>query len=170
MTLPTFFSVTPVAPFINTYDPDNSSAPYAYARIYTYGGFTRDHNPYRIGDQYNNNEIIVGYDAVPLADQDLYLKGHPFRCCIMRLCFGAYNVSTENQFLLLFELRGIWGAPSALFFVGLDLVDTTELSGVEKHAILLDCPGPSSIEMWVRLASNDWSAAMAFRGVDCYLL
>ena len=170
MTLPTFFSVTPSAPSINTYDPANPSAPYAGAWFYTFGGFARYYNPYRIGDQYNNNEIIVGYDAVPLADQDIYSKGHPYRCCVMKLYFSAYNVSTENQFLLLFELRGLWGPASAQFFVGTDLVDTTELTGVETHAILMDCPGPGGISMYVRLASNNWSAAMAFRGVDCYLL
>lgn len=170
MTLPTFFSVTPRTPYINTYDEANSGAPYTYAYIRTYGGMAFEYNPYRIGDQYNNDEIIVGCDAVLPTDQDLYSKGHPYRCCVMRLYFGAYNVSTENQFLLLFELRGLWGAPSAQFFVGTDLVDTTELSGVETHAILMDCPGPGEINMYVRLASNSWNAAMAFRGVDCYLL
>ena len=121
-------------------------------------------------DQYNNDEIILGYDAVPLTEP-LYSSGsNPYQHCMIYLYFSASNVSTENQFLLVFGLRGLWGPAHAQFFVGGQEVGSEELDGDEQHAILLDCPDYGYVSVLVRLASSSHWAAMAFKGVDCYLL
>lgn len=172
MAIQSFVSVDPQNPWANTYDAANPNAPYAYGYMYSFGGVSLFYNPWRVGDQYNNNEIIVGYDAVPLADQDLYASGdHPFKNCTIYAGFNAYNVTDQNQFLLLFDLRGIQGDPTAQFFVGADLVDSEPLAGNEQHAILIDSPGTTAyITVIIRLASPNWNAAMGFKGMDCCLL
>ena len=172
MTIQPLISVAPQKPSDNSYDPANPSAPYGVGYLYSWGGHSSYADPWRIGDQFNNNEIIVGEDAVPLDNQDLYAGGdHPWRRCTIRFVFSGFNVTTENQYLLLFDMRGIWGDPTAQFFVGTDLVSKELLTGNEQHAILLDCPGAATyVYVHVRLASpNSW-AAMGFKGVDCHLL
>ena len=89
----------------------------------------------------------------------------------IRVKFYGYNVSTENQYLLLYSLRRVTQAITAQFFVGNNLVDTREIVGDEQVAILLDCPGEGSqADLIVRLASDTTWAAMGFKGVDCFLL
>lgn len=172
MPIQSLVSIDPLTPYANTYDAANPDAPYAYGYMYTFGGMTLNGGYWRFGDQHNNNEIILGYDAVPLADQELWAAGdHAYRHCTIVVGFAAYNVSDQNQFLLLFGLRGIQGEPTAQFFVGADLVDSELLTGDEQHAILIDSPGTSAfINVYIRLASPYWTAAMGFRGMDCFLL
>ena len=172
MALQSLFSTSPSVPLVNTYDPAKPNAPYAYALSRTYGGTTSVEYPSRFGDQIGNDEIILGYDAVPLADQDLGLAGgyQHQRCTIITSFVGA-NVTVENQYLLVFGLRAIHWEPSVQFFIGNELVDTNLVTGDEQHALLLDCPGPGIwVEVIARLASPNWWAAMGFRGVDCHLL
>lgn len=174
-TLQTFFSLTPLSPWVYTYDAANPDAPYSTAYLYTGGGVTYPQGyglDLRFVDQYNNDEIIVGWDAVPLDNQELYAGGDsPYHHSMIRLTFTGRNVSTQNQYLLIFGFRGIANNPSAQFFIGADLVDTVELTGNEQHAILLDCLGNgSTVDIYVRLASPSIWALMGFKGVDCYLL
>ena len=93
------------------------------------------------------------------------------RCCV-NISIKGTNVSTENQYLLLFGLRGIFGEPTAQFFVGTDLVNTEVLSSRDEQvAILLDCPGSNvDVQVYVRLASAQWYGTIGIKGVDCFLL
>jgi hypothetical protein len=172
MALEPFFSLSAAKPYVNTYNSANPTAPYCRAYLYQFGMVSMYPSSWRLSAQLNNDELIMGYDAVPLADQNLYSEGHPYKQCVTRIYFHVYNVTTENQFLLMSQLRGIQGTPTAQFFVGSDLVDTEEILGIEQHAILMECPsGPTaSISTYIRLASPSWSAAMALKGIDCYLL
>ena len=170
MSLPTFFSISPLNPYYQGYDAANPSAPYANAYSYICGTIVWYYSSRSLAYQHANDMVIMGYDAVPLTNQDLWTP-HPYQACMSRIYFYGVNVNTENQYLLIFELKQIAGTPHAQFFVNNDLVDTVQVTGIEQHAILLDCPGDGSgVSVWVRLASPSWTAAMAFRGVDCYLL
>ena len=171
MALEPFFSLTPNTPNGNTYDPANPSAPYATGILNCYG-VVIGWGTWSLASQSANNEALLGYSATGLTDQtisntvnDLYGRSS------LRIWFTGQNVSTENQYLLLFALRGVQGSPTAQFFVNGALVDTEELSGNEQVAVLLDCPGSGvRTTVHVRLASASYWAIMGFKGVDCYLL
>jgi hypothetical protein len=70
MALNPFFSLSAVNPEAYTYNPASPNDPYAYAYLYSYGGHTRYYSPYKLQDQVNDDQIIVGYDAVNLADEN----------------------------------------------------------------------------------------------------
>ena len=170
MALQPFFSLTPLSSYAHTYDAANPAAPYTLAYLNSFGGATgpgwRD-----LAYQYNNDEIIVGYDPVDLTDQTIgIVVNDVYRRCSILIRFVGNNVSTENQYLLLFALHGL-EASAAQFFVGADWVRTEPLSRDEQVAILLDCPGSGVYtHVCVRLASAYHYAAMGFKGMDCYLL
>ena len=170
MSLPTFFSVTPLNPRAYTYDPANSTAPYAHAHSCIYGATVLPWGNLTLAYQNANDMVIMGHDAVPLENQDLWTP-HPYQTCVLNIFFWGTNVSIENQYLLIFELHQISATPHAQIFVNSDLVDTVQVTGIEKHAILLDCPGSNiPVCVWIRLASLQCYSMMAFRGVDCHLL
>lgn len=174
MTLQPLFSLTPLNPRVYTYDPAHPDAPYALARLTSFGGITSSFNPYRLENQFSNNALILGGDPVDPAEQTISdLSADFYRRCTLRFYFYARNVTTENQYLLLFSLRSYLspGTPGAQFFVGTDLVRSEEVSGQEQVAILLDVPGDGiPVYVYVRLASASPSALLGFQGMDCYLL
>ena len=172
MALESFFSLTPLQPRVSTYDAANPDGPYAFASLYTYGGYMRASSPNRIGDQSNNDEIIVGWNPVALTEQTIGdVVDDVYRRCAIRVYLNVSNVSTKNQLLLLFGLRDITGVPSAQFFVNTDWVRTEELAGEEQVAMLMDCPASNFwTQVYVRLASPNYYASMGFKGVEGYLL
>lgn len=173
MALNTFFSLSASQPYVNTYNtmtPDD--APYAVAYLWTAGGTTISNNPWRLGDQKDNDELILGYNPADPADQTIAnIVNDMYRRCFVRITFTPYNVSDKNQFLLVFGLRNR-SLAHAQFFIGADWIRTEELgSGDDQVAILIDSPGTASyIQVYVRLASPNYYGRMGFLGVDCYLL
>ena len=108
MTLQPFFSLSPLDPYAYTYDAANPNAPYAHALQYSFGGMTLYTYPHRLDDQYNNEELILGYDPVDPAEQTIGdLVADVYRRSALRIYFTGNNVSTENQYLLLFSIRSI---------------------------------------------------------------
>jgi len=172
MALEPFFSLTPVSPTDYTYDPANPNAPYASGYFYAYGGIAFYYSPYRLNDQATNDEIILGYDAVDPAEQNIgSVANDIYKRCAIRVAFAGYNVNANDQYLLLFALRGLSKDVTAQFFVGADLVRAESLSGDEQVAILLDVPGDGSlVYIYVRLASPHYWVQMGFKGMECYLL
>ncbi len=172
MALQTFFSLTPKSPRVNSYNSANPTAPYVNAYLYSYGGITFSSGYWTLAGQYNNDEIIVGYDPVGLNEQTISNTINDiYRRCVIRIYFYGKNVSTENDYMLLFALRGIGGNPNAQFFIGSDLVRTEPLTADEQVPILIPCPGDGiGIKVYIRLASDSYYARMGFKGVDCYLL
>lgn len=172
MALETFFSLTPKESMVYTYDASNPNVPYTSAYLYCWGGYTHPRGVNSFTSQYNNNEIVLGYDPVGLSEQTITNYQNDFyRRNTIRVFFQPKNVSLKNQFLLLFALSGITGNPNAQFFVGADHVRTELLAGDEHVAILMDYPSVNpSIVVYVRLASDIHNAQMGIKGVDCYLL
>jgi len=175
MDLHPLFSLRPLAPLAFTYDPANPNAPWALAFFETYGGIT---NMFpllgsALTDQYNRDEIALGDDPVELKYDEIYSLDHLRRHCSIWGFFIGMNVSKDNQYLLLFSLRRIYGSAWAQIFAGLELVRKEKLSGQEQIAILLDSPGDGiPLTVGVRLATDKNSAhvAMGFNGMQCYLL
>ena len=172
MALEPFFSLTPLHPRVYTYDPSKPGEPYVYAYMDSFGGVTRNYDPCQLADQHSNDELILGYDPVDPADQSIVTTATPiFRSNTIIFFFRGTNVSTENQYLLLFSLRGLFGTPIVQFFAGTTLVRSEELSGEEQVAILMDVPGDrASNSFYLRLASPDYYSMFGFKGMDCYLL
>jgi hypothetical protein len=172
MTLQPFFSLTPLNPYDYTYNAAQPNAPYASAHLSSYGGVSFHYAPYRLPDQHSSDEILLGYDPVDLTDQTISnFVTDGYRRNTLRFYLYGYNVSTENQYLLLFSLRYRGGTPSVQFFVGTELVRIEELDGEEQVAILMDVPGNGvGTAVFVRLASSDYYSMFGFKGMDCYLL
>ena len=172
MSLDPFFSLTPNNPLANTYDAANPNAPWAYGYFYSFGGFSYGgFSPYRLQDQSANDEIIVGYDPVAPGDGTINSISDDFyrRCTIYAYFYGT-NVATDNQYLLLAQLNGLYQA-TAQFFVGTELVREEAISGEEQVAVLMDVPGSGVlVNFYIRLASTSSYASMGFKGLDCYLL
>jgi hypothetical protein len=165
------FSLTPLSPTVTTYDPANPTAPYGEAYFSTYGGYTDALPGRQLRDQYNNDEVILGFDAVPQSQPVFSGDDSPHRHCSLELYFRGVNVSTENQYLLLFSLRNIAGEPQAEFILGSEIVDTETITGSEQHALMFDCPGDDTwSRVIVRLASPYYASRLGFKGLDCVLL
>jgi hypothetical protein len=169
MALEPFFSLTPLNPRTFTYDPSKPDEPYAIASMDCYGVMSLNHDPNRLADQYRNNELLLGYNPVDPADQTMDTEF--YRQNVVRFVFVATKVSTDNQYLLLFSLRGVIGPPIIQFFAGASLVRSEELSGEEQVANLMDVPGDRvTTQVYLRLASSVCTIAFWMKGMDCYLL
>ena len=170
------FSVDPLNPSANTYDPANPTAPWGWGNLYSWGGKTYPSSiPLgELAHQHGNNEIIIGNDAVPPSTPLYPGLDSPWRHCAFYVSSGGKNVTTKNQYLYIFALRGDNGSPTAQFWVGNQEVDSELLTvgqNVEQHAILLDVPGDGHwVNIYIRLVSDKEWSAMGFRGMTCYLL
>ena len=171
MPITPFFSLSGLNPFDYQVNPGSPGGPYANAWLYTGGGTTYPVVG-NLTQQNIDDEIIIGGANVPTSDVTITTftdwRSHSY----IRVYFDAHNVSTENQYLLLYSLRQVYQNydTTAQFFVGNNLVDTREIVGDEQVAILVDCPGEGYVDFIVRLASNNPWSEMGFKGVDCYLL
>ncbi len=174
MALNSFFSLSAVNPFVYTYNPANPNDPYVHAYLYSYGGHTRSYFPYRLPNQVNDDQIIVGYDAVDLADEnDITNYADEIRKrCVIQTFFRGRNVTTAQQYLLVFKFHKLVDNTAVQFFIGTDWVRTEPLNNTDDQvALLIDVPGNN---MWVyvyaRLAADYPARSMGFKGVECYLI
>jgi hypothetical protein len=171
-----FFSLSPLSPFVDTYDPANRSARSVSASISTYGGATKPYARERLEDLYANDQILLWGDPVdPETEQTITGTPDIYQHCAVNLNFSCTNVTTANQYLLVFRLKSMTGTPVAQFFVGTSMVHAETLtdSPYDDIAILADAPGGGwAINIYVRLAApspfSHWG--FYFKGVDCYLL
>jgi hypothetical protein len=174
MAIKPFFSLSAVKPSETTYDPANTNDPYAHAYLKSYGGVTRYYTPYRRQDQVNDDQIIIANDAVDLADEndinnytnDLYKR------CVIYTFFSGVNVTTAQQYLLIFEFHKLYDNTAVQFFVGTDWVRTEPLNNTDDQvALLIDVPGNNMwVSVYARLAADHNRKSMGFRGVECFLI
>lgn len=174
MAIEPFFSLTPLSPTAHTYDPAQPDAPYASAGMRTFGGHTRRYEPYRLADQASNDEIILGYNPVELDDQEIVsVDDDVFRRSAVYIWFHGYNVTADNQYLLVFGLRDHGYRPDVQFFVGLDFVrQDTVTSMNDQVAILIDADPNQFNNLFMRLAAPEEQhyERVGFLGLTCYLL
>ena len=167
------FSLSPLNPKEYTYDPANPTSPYFSSSLYCTGVYNSI-DSYSLETQYNNNEIILGFNPVATNDQTVSsIIDDLIRHSVIQVYFRGINVNTNNQYLLLFALRGGLYASEAQFFIGTDLIRIEPIASNadEQIAILMDCPGNNkSTNIFVRLASDSYYAKMTFKGLDCFLL
>jgi hypothetical protein len=175
MSLDPFFSITPISVSDFTYNPANADAPYAYANLRTWGVYTM-YGGRSLANQANQDRILLAYDPVPDTDQTLTnWNADVLRRCAARIFFRGTNVSTLNQYLLVFRLGREFGSPTAQFFVGTQFVRAEALTQepYDDVAILLDTPGDDIVVgVTVRLAAGPITTTHGFyfMGVDGYLL
>jgi len=179
MAMDPFFSLTPQAPFVYSYDAAAPAAPYAMASLASYGGLSWSFDPYRLQDQVANDELIVGRDAVPLEHRTMAsFTNDLYRRCGFSVGWYGYNIPPDGQFLVVVQLRGIRDA-TAQFFVGTEFVRAEAIAGDAHVALLIDVPQPvettgslviTQVSMGIRLASSWPDARLGFRGVVCYLM
>lgn len=163
-----FCSVTPMRPSGSTYDPSSPSSPYGVAFLFTYGGYTYYYGDNSLPSQADRDEIILKYAPAPPSEVTVSGSGDLRRYCTVEVVFRGHNVTTAHQYLALFSVRGLG---SVQIFLGYDLLQTEDLSGDDRIAILMDCPGEGvHVRLYLRLASDDPDAELRFSGMDCYLL
>ena len=171
MTLQPFFSVNPLQPIDHTYNPAQPNSPWAVGRFHSYGGTTKQYSPYRLTDQHNNNELILGYAPANSGNRTVSVPEDVYRFSAMKLVFYGENVRSDNQYLLLFSIRHLSGLTYAQFYVGNKLVRVEEVDGEEQVAIVMDVPGDGAIVyVLMRMESPSLYSAICFKGVTCYLL
>ena len=174
MALEPFFSLTPLSPSTYTYDPAQPDAPHVYAAMRTFGGHTRQSPPYSLADQAANDEIILGYDAVELDDQEILSDDeHVFRRSAAYFWFHPYNVTADNQYLLVFGLRDHGHRPDVQFFIGLDFIrQDTVANWNEQIAILIDAVPNQRVNLFMRVAAPEeqYYTRVGLLGFTCYLL
>jgi len=169
MSLDTFLTLTPLTPFATTYDPSHSGSPYGRGFLHFYGVYVGDrYNNDTLEWQYNSNEVLLAFDPVPLSNKVL---GSYYNRCTMELMVQSFNVSLENQYLMIFHLNAPFGEPTAQFFVGTKLVREEIIGGEEQVALLMDVPGNDIwVNVTVRLASIANLYKLGIKGVDIFLL
>ncbi|MHC4956301.1 MAG: hypothetical protein ACYTGZ_20865 [Planctomycetota bacterium] len=175
MSLDPFFSLTPRSPQYNGYNPSAPTEPYAYAYLYAYGVHTYSGSGLSLEEQHANDELMVAYNPVLDSNQTVAGYGDDVRRrSAVLVSLRGINVSTVNQYLLVFRLAKRIGSPIAQIFMGTQFVraETLTASPYDDIAILVDVPGN---EVWtfpiVRLATttNEYRGFL-FKGVDGYLL
>ncbi|MCK5280742.1 MAG: hypothetical protein KAK04_19450 [Cyclobacteriaceae bacterium] len=168
------FEISPLSPSYSGYDPATPNGPYANAYLYTYGGITMHYGNWPLQSQYNNDEIIIGYNPVSLSDTNniTNFSDQIHRKCSIVLNTYLYNVLADSQLLIVFGFRNIQSNSHLQFFVGTDLVRTEIIDGTEQIAILLDHPGGINpyIYIYARLASNNYYSAVGFSGATGYII
>jgi hypothetical protein len=163
-----FCSVTPMQPSGSGYDPASPSSPYGVAGLFTYGGYTYYYGDNSLPSQAERDEIILKYAPAPPSEVTVRGIDDLRRYCTVEVVFRGHNVTTAQQYLALFSVQG---SGTLQIFLGYDLLQTEDLSGDDKIAILMDCPGDGvHVFLFLRLASDDSAAELRFRGMDCYLL
>ena len=168
------FEISPLSPSYSGYDPATPNGPYAYSEFSTFGGLIMPYGNWPLQSQYNNDEIIIGYNPVSLSDTNNITNviDQIYRKCSIALFTRLYNVPTDSQLLIVFGFKRYGGNPQLQFFVGTDLVRTEIIDGTEQIAILLDHPGTTNpyIQIYARLASNNYYSAVAFSGASGYII
>lgn len=175
MSLQPFFSLSALSPSAYTYDAANPTDPYASAFLYTIGGYAGIGSN-SLTSQHTNDRILLAYD--PVADTNQAVSSFAndvFRHASVYAPFRGRNVSTINQYLLVFRLARAFGSPIAQFFVGTQFVRAEPLTASphDDVAILLDVPGDgTTVYPIVRLAASGSGIYHGFyvMGMDCYLL
>lgn len=176
MALTAQFSISAANPSGHGYS--GAGNPYLFGGLLSYGGYTSLGTRYRLGDQYSNDELIIGFDPVDLADEsditnyidDLYRRN------TYRLLVGAYDVRADHQFLFVFGFTnpaaGIFPA-GVQFFVGAEWVQSEPIDDdVETVALLVDSPGDgfTSFDIFIRLAAEAPYARIGLTGIEGFLL
>ena len=168
------FEISPLSPSSSGYDPATPNGPYVNANFSTFGGLTMSYGSWPLQSQYNNDEIIIGYNPVSLSDTNniTNVPDQIYRKCSIYLYTSLYNVPADSQLLIVFGFRKFSGNPQLQFFVGTDLVRTEIIDGTEQIAILLDHPGGINphIYIYARLASDYSYSAVAFSGATGYII
>lgn len=174
MSLTPFFSLSAVSPKVNTYDPASSGEPYASAWMSVYGLHAKSWSD-TLAEQVAGDRLLLAYDPVEHTNDQVTYNNDVMERCSVLTTFAGHNVSTSNQYLLVYRLKRALGAPIVQFFSGLTLLSSVELksSSTEDAAILIDVPGDGySMYTGLRLAADSPHSyhGFYFMGVDCYLL
>jgi hypothetical protein len=77
------------------------------------------------------------------------------------------NANTENQYLLIFHVKGD-GPIKAAFYLNGNFLRSEKVVGDETIAILVDCPEPNT--WWWVYMFHEGYGYLEFKGIECYIL
>lgn len=175
MALEPSITLTGKNPYVTSYSAAAPNAPYLSAYFFGYCGFIAGAAPFRLADQYVNDEVIVGGRAINLAGPAPGGFTENYSC--IDVSVTGRNVTANNQYLLVFSLRGIWPNTHVKFYpgwFGVPPLRTEPLPATPQNiALLVDCPGDGR-NVWITavLASpgGGVEGKMGFRGMSGYIL
>jgi hypothetical protein len=158
------FTLTPLNPYSNSYDNVNEEyTHYAYLKCFgAYVHFTLTKN---LPAQYNENKIVLG--CIPIdtpASTDFPYPYYKHSCAYISF---KTNATTEDQYLLVYTLKGSGNARAA-FFINGNLVRSEQIDGEENIAILVDCP--ESQTWWYSYIFLEGGGILEFKTLECYVL
>jgi hypothetical protein len=171
------FSLTPRVPAQNGFS--GLQNPYLYGALLSFGGNTTATGRFTLGSQYNNDELIIGYDPVDPSDEsdlsDIHddLRRHD----AFWLYVLGIRVKTDEQLQFVFEFT----KPSvhtsvAQFFVGSAWARSERIDDpTETVALLIDAPpsdqyGQTRLDIFARLASYAPEARIGIKQIDGYII
>ena len=169
MAVQPLISLSSLNPDFDGVGPGNT---YFEASLQIFGGLSGAISP--LSAQFNANEVVLGHDAVGLADETLTSIANDIhgRCAIQMNLYGE-GLDTSKHLMLIFQLKSITGPPNAAtaqFFVGANLDHSKEIDVYgEPEPVLLEVPDMEvDLYFYARLAGPTQYARMGFAGVDCY--
>ncbi len=175
MPIELFFSLTPKEPRWDTrYTAHPPDAPNTWASLVTVGGYTAP-NRLELERQYEDDEILLGPDAVAADNTGAGPLDDRARHCGAFITWNPNNVVDSNQYLVIFRLRYTGGGtiPVAQFFIGEDLIRTDPITSdpYDEVGFVIEAPGSNMIHTWVRLASeNGRQTRIYFKRFECWLI
>jgi len=165
MTTP-WFSLSPKHP-VHSVPPSTEPTAFAYQSCF---GVTFGSGNYSLEAQYAADEAVF-HSRHHLVDAAATSPAPYGSVNSVQIAFLGYNVTTENQYLLIFDLEG--HNCQAKIYVNRTLVQTEPLSGTKQVSLLIDCPGPevyTYITIEHAKTPEGGHGYMRYRGVDCYLV
>jgi len=98
MSLEPLFSLSPRNPSYSGYDSSSPSSPYANAVFFTMGGFIQHSGYLALENQYHQDEIIIGFDAVDPSNENLGAPEDTLKKNIISIGWEAKHVDEGKQF------------------------------------------------------------------------
>ena len=167
MPLSPTFSLTPRNPSTASWNSEIGDYNH-YATLHCLGVFLGAYHNDNLNHQYDHDKArlkCIGINIpAPITMPDLFWKHS-----VALLGFKT-KATTEDQYLLIFHVRGMYGARAA-FYINGNLVRSEEVDGDETIAILVDCPAPQTW-WWVYMfcEGTEYIPALELKEIECHIL
>ncbi|MFC1486599.1 hypothetical protein ACFLRN_02765 [Thermoproteota archaeon] len=157
-------TLSPLNPFSSLYGhPNEHSIHYMFLRCY--GVWYDAWSERRLIDQSTQDKAVMYSMAMPSPPPTAIIPTS-FKNSRINMGFST-NATPENQYLLIYHLKGREGARAA-FYINGNLIRSEEIDGEEYVAILVDCPPPQTF--WHADMFHEERGMLEFMGIELYIL
>jgi hypothetical protein len=156
-------TLSPIDQFSSSYDSASGTYNH-YIYLRCWGVWYDAWSDKRLTDQFTEDKaVLYGFPIPSPPPSPLYVSSKYSK---VHLGFKT-NATIENQYLLIYHVKGRWGARAA-FYINGNLVRSEEIDGEEYVAILVDCPPPQTF--WHVCMYLEGGGLLEFKGIEFYIL